>query len=355
LDQARTALDRHLGTRGDVCVERVDAVRTGGILLTLAGPRRRWFRCAADSVRELTPETDPDLPIARKLPELQSRRRVEVLAYRPGRRIVLRHSGAGPATIVKGYRRRRVGGAVRNHATAVLAAEGLWLRVPKIVGRDDTLAFFAMPDLGTVSFDLNADPARFARIGGSLRCFRRYVPDVLPPIHDHGDELEVLDTIAGRALATVGAHPDGWALVRRRLDGLAGQLPELNPGLAHRDLHDGQLADLAHGVGVLDFDLLCRADRMLDVANLSAHLYLRSLQAPQELNMDHAAECSRALVVGSVPIDEATMAARFRFYRSATFLRLALVYSMRPPWAHLSPPLVQLADQCFEGAFDGAA
>lgn len=353
LDTVRSALDRAAGSAQ--VLERVDIGRSGDLILTTGGDRRRWFAAADDSVRELRPESDESLPIASELPELRDRGTVEVLAYRPGRRLVLRMTAHSEPRIIKAYRRRKLADAVRRHATAVLAMEGQWLRVPAIIERDDSLAFFAMRDLGNRRFDLSADPVRFARIGTSLDCFRRFVPDFPLPVHDHGAELRELDRIADRALAAVGSLPEGWDPVRRRLTGQAACLAPVRPGLAHRDLHDGQLITLLRGVGVLDFDMLCRADRVLDVANLSAHLHLRALQGVAGFTGERAAECSRQLVEASAPADESTFASRFRFYHSATFLRLSLVYHMRPPWSHVCARLVERADRSFGEAADGAA
>ena len=280
---------------------------------------------------------------------------LEVLAYRPGRRLVLRQ-GVGPtARILKAFRRKRFEGAVRRHATAVLAVEGTSLRVPPITARYDELACVAMSDLGRRSLRLERlSPEWFARLGRSLRTFQRLDPDVGLAHHGLPDELGVIDRARDSVERLTGGLPDGFAGAREALGRACDELEERRGVLTHRDFHDGQLVPVSGGVGLLDFDLLCLADPALDAANLTAHLELRVLQGGGDggpargddtLTADQATAFSAALLAAH---RTGASDPHYRFFRAATFLRLALVYRLRPRWAHLAPELVQRVEPCLE-------
>ena len=45
---------------------------------------------------------------------------------------------------------------------------------------------------------------------------------------------------------------------------------------------------------------------------------------------------------------------RFAFWRAATFMRLAWIYHLRPPWLHVCEDLGRRADECLEGVAHGS-
>ncbi len=71
-----------------------------------------------------------------------------------------------------------------------------------------------------------------------------------------------------------------------------------------------------------------------------AHLSLRSLQEIPGADEAAIVACGRALLEGVAREDERGFWKRLRFYQTTTFLRLALVYSVRPRWRHLPPDLL---------------
>jgi hypothetical protein len=80
--------------------------------------------------------------------------------------------------------------------------------------------------------------------------------------------------------------------------------------------------------GLLDFDESCRAEAALDLANLDVHLELRwrqNLLTTRRYAIAHAAVMSAAERLHVSPH-------RFSAYAASTRLRLACLYSFRPPW-----------------------
>ena len=118
--------------------------------------------------------------------------------------------------------------------------------------------------------------------------------------------------------------------------------------LTHRDLHDRQLLVTGRGLALLDFDLLCRADATLDAANLLTHLSLRALQGVRGADETSVHACGRALLDGLDRSEEPGFWEKLRFYQATTYLRLALVYRLRPRWRRLCGDLVALGRQCVD-------
>ncbi|WP_026549699.1 phosphotransferase [Arthrobacter sp. Br18] len=106
------------------------------------------------------------------------------------------------------------------------------------------------------------------------------------------------------------------------------------PVLAHRDLHDQQVFHSAeHGtIGLIDGDTLAIAEPALDLANLLVHLEFRRWQGLLSAAAEDTA--AKAILdtasVMEVPED------RLRAYAASTRLRLACVYSFRPPYRELA-------------------
>jgi hypothetical protein len=79
---------------------------------------------------------------------------------------------------------------------------------------------------------------------------------------------------------------------------------------------------------LLDFDESCRAEAAVDLANLDVHLELRwrqNLLTTRRYAIAHAAVMSAAERLHVSPH-------RFSAYAASTRLRLACLYSFRPPW-----------------------
>jgi Ser/Thr protein kinase RdoA (MazF antagonist) len=120
------------------------------------------------------------------------------------------------------------------------------------------------------------------------------------------------------------------------LGGLEGE--SCGEALLHRDLHDKQVMIDARGrAGLLDFDTVARGEPALDLANMLAHLDLRVMQ--RRCTPQAGAEAGRAFIEGYAP--SPAVLGRVPEYRAAALLRLACVYSYRPPWRHLVSALAE--------------
>lgn len=101
-------------------------------------------------------------------------------------------------------------------------------------------------------------------------------------------------------------------------------------GWAHGDLHDKQIFGSAEsgGQGLLDFDESCRAEAALDLANLDVHVELRLRQ--KLLTTRRYVIAHRRIVATAEKLHVSPE--RFAAYEECTRLRLACLYSFRPPW-----------------------
>jgi len=330
-------------------VERVDVDRQGRLHLQARTPAGvRWFTQDEQGCREVLPERDGALPLAGELPALGRTGHVEVLAWRPGRRIVLRLDRGGSRLVLKGYRARRSSEVAARHAVARAALDDGWLTVPELLDHDEARACLtfkfsagqALP-LGTMSQE------RFFRLGAALHAAQQHPPPANLPAHGPQEELAVIDQLGERVDRATGGRPAHWGELRARLEEIEAPAPPALV-LAHRDLHDGQFVAAQDRLVLLDFDLLARADSLLDAANLLAHLKLRALQGVEGAGDEAMLTCGRALLEGLDGPNQPDVARRLRFYQATTFLRLLLVYRLRPRWSGVLPGLLVMAERCLD-------
>jgi hypothetical protein len=350
LEQALAAVAGRCG--GDARqVERVDVDRHGALQLLLrtpAGPR--WFDHDGHGCREQMPEQDGALPLAAAMPGLARTGHVEVLAWRPGRRLVLRLDRGGGSLVLKGHRPRRSADAAARHVAASAALAGGQVSAAELLAHDAAGACLTFRRVEGRALLLSAaSQEHFFRLGAALReAQARPAPEELPA-HGPQDELDLLERLAARVALAACALPAGYAELRERL----GTLPPPEPSalvFAHRDLHDRQVLDTGSGLVLLDFDLAARADPLLDAANLLAHLKLRALQGASGASDDSALLLGRALLDGLDGRHDEGFARRLRFYQATTFLRLLLIYRLRPRWTDVLPGLARMAERCLDEA-----
>lgn len=329
-------------------IERIEVAVDGELTASVrTDAGTRWFESDGRVLHELLPEQDPLLALAGELPRLRLAGDVDVLSWRPRRRLVLRVDRPDAALVMKGYRAQRAARAAERHALAAGLLAGTSLRVPKLVthdGRRHALVFLFSDGrplgLGPVAQE------HFFRVGASLRTMQdRPVPAGLD-VHDDAAELRVLDELATRFERVGAPLPPRWREVRSRLGEHRPAAVELVP--AHGDLHDGQILELGKRLLLLDFDLLCRADPLLDAANLLVHLKLRSLQQLRGATAESVLLCGRALIDGLDREADRDFATRLRFYQAGSLLRLALRHRLRPAWNSLATPLTALAQRCID-------
>ena len=69
---------------------------------------------------------------------------------------------------------------------------------------------------------------------------------------------------------------------------------------------------------------------------------------PDRPELAKALACGEAFMEGLGWENDAAFWARLRFYEATSFLRLALIYSLRPRWKHLHGQLTEMGSLCLE-------
>lgn len=329
------------GADPEARIHRIDVGTDGTYDVTLDDPScPAWFRFAGGRLISLDPGQDERIPLAQLL--VKRRTSFEVLAWRPGRRLVLRSLGSGEPGILKGYRKRRGAKALRNHRIARLTSGPGAFLVPAVHEHPTVPDCLAFECLGGGNPPVRASAAGLHRaVGVGIRRLQQTPAEELDTFGVE-EELEVLARLSARVERAGVPRATRWSEVHGQMLRAAEDLPPAQLAPAHRDLHDRQLLVTDGGLALLDFDLLCRADVALDPANLSAHYALRLMQSPPPSAAAEEAACTQALLEGLGREDE-DFRARLGFYRATTFLRLALVYALRPRWAFLGDALTARA------------
>jgi len=285
--------------------------------------------------------------------------RGEMVVHRAHKRAVLR----APETYIKVFRPGRALAAAVSHriAGAALAAGGF--DTPRLASTGpDVLVFSRLAgrsfyELGETGASSGFADASYAGLWARWsRAWTGTLAAAGGPAFQHSlRQLPVRD--AAKEAANLQRWVDHWL---RHSEGIADAAPARavllararavteallstppDPvGWAHGDLHDKQILGGGRfdgGPGLLDFDEACRAEAALDLANLDVHLELRwrqNLLSTRRYVIGHSAIMSAAALLDVSPH-------RFEAYAASTRLRLACLYSFRPPWgAHAAEYLV---------------
>lgn len=321
---------------------RVDVGDRGDLTLTARdGGRMRWFVLDDRGMIERHPERDPKLPLATRLRASDD---WKVLSYRPGRRMVVLVSQGPRRNVIKGHKKSRSARAAVHQALAEKAMRHGAFRVPRLLQHDGAheALLFEYLDAREVELGLASTP-HYARLGAQLAVFQDDECAGDLKAFTPRDEFDVLERWRDKVLLATGTLPEGWTGAVERLRQDAEHLPPARLGLCHRDLHDRQVHLEGDDIAVLDFDLLCRADVALDAGNLVAHLRWRAAQELHGASEASARALERAFLEGLGRAQEPGFEARLAFYTAGTFLRLALVYRVRPRWAGRVSALVSWA------------
>lgn len=336
-------------------LKRVAVERDGTLHMESDGSGlARWFSYEGSTLHELWPHDDKSIPLLARGFVNDSALDQVVISYRPGRRIVLGLTDSGGERIIKGYKRQKCQQAAGCHAIALSACQGGGFKVPHLVEYAEDADYLVMAKQAGSSPDTTTESKHvWADIGACLRQFQlSRVDDSLPEFSSR-DELDVLDERARRFLLCAPRLPANWQRGRDLLEDLMQDLPAASFGLAHRDLHDGQFLVDGEVISLLDFDLLCKADMALDAGNLLAHLVLRELQAENNRGANAASFCSDAFLEGLARYREPGFNQRLLYYQATSFYRLALLYALRPRWAHLTDTLISRGSQCINACRGG--
>ncbi|QDU65079.1 phosphotransferase [Engelhardtia mirabilis] len=363
--QLTTALDwigRYLSI-SDVSqrVRRADLDRKDRLMIELDGPEGgAWFRVTAAVLRELAPADERELPLAAWYTSATEDTRL--VSWRPGRRMVVELPREGGSEFWKGLRPKRLAEAARRHDLAQALCDGAegGFAIPALLGVDCDRS--ALKLTGVVGFEPRvrvSDESDFEQIGRALRRLQdgqerlsKPLADLLPT-HTAEDELAVLAERGRRCVIALGQQPQGYSKTLERLRNVAPR-PTV-PVPCHRDLHDGQVLLGTGAPTLMDLDLLCLADPLLDVANLLAHLALRRLQGLAEATPDGVRACGDALLTGLDRDVLPDYLPRLRFYQATALLRLSALYALRPRWQALTADLIRLAERCTDEVVPASA
>lgn len=293
------------------------AVPEAGVLLQPAGADRR-------------------LPA---LAELLARPGARLLAHRPERRAVVALTGE-TTSYVKVVRPGRAEAVLRATDRAATLA-GDVLRIPRVLHYDEgrgTVEFAELPGRTALDVGRTASPERLRTMWTAVgRAVSELHAGSTTGIASHNatDELAVTRRWLHLATGYGLLFPDDTEAATAALAcGRPGPT-----GLLHRDLHDKQLLvgpDSGSGIGLLDVDTLAVGERALDIANLLAHLRLRTLQGSLPTSAANLARRSLLAAVEAHPDTEQRLPA----YENAALLRLAAVYAFRPRWYDVARTLL---------------
>ncbi|MFN0006452.1 MAG: phosphotransferase family protein [Planctomycetota bacterium] len=312
------------------CLRRCEIDDAADLVLTLELPDgTRWFRTRGGRVIEIFPEDDESVPSAAALAARARAGRARILSWRPGRRIVARVDDELGSRIQKGHRSKRFRGALASHRAALERVDADAFTVPLLLETDPdqaTLTFGILP--GTPFEPGSATAADLTEIGRRISRLQQSRCDDLPP-HGRKDEVALLERAGLRAEKALGSLPGGWRSSAARLEAWASRAPGRDVA-AHRDLHDGQILVDGGRFGLLDFDLLARAERALDLANLAVHVELRLLESSRSAPSLPEVVATEALLEGAQARADPGFAEAFAYYRASTALRLALLCAVRP-------------------------
>lgn len=321
---------------------RVDVGDKGDVTLSARdGTGMRWFVLDDRGLIERHPERDPKLPLANRL------RRTDdwtVLSYRPGRRMVVLVRQGECRNVIKGHKKARSARAAVHQSMAEKAMRRGAFRVPRLLQHDGAHEALVFEYLDAREVELGAESVpHYARLGRQLAAFQEDAGADELKAFTPRDEFAVLERWREKVQMATGSVPSGWSEAFERLRQDAEHLPPPRFGLCHRDLHDRQVHLEGDDVAVLDFDLLCRADVALDAGNLVAHLRWRSAQGLHGATEASTQALEQAFLEGLGRAREPGFDVRLAFYIAGTFLRLALVYRVRPRWGQRVSELVSWA------------
>ncbi|QDU65087.1 hypothetical protein [Engelhardtia mirabilis] len=337
-------------------VRRTDVDTEDRLLIELDGnDGATWFRIAPAVLRELLPVDERELPLATWF--AASDEACRLVSWTPGTRMVVAVERSGGTEFWRGLRPECLAEATRRYDLARSLCDGHRgnFALPTLLGVDverSALRLAAVEGAPPrIQVSCHAD---FARIGRALRRLQEGQDRLSKPLtsllstHTAQDELTLLADHGMRCVVTLGQEPAGFSAVLEQLREALPRGAALVPCV--RDLHDGQVLLGGGPPTLLDHDLLCLADPLLDAADLLAHLTLRRLQGQTGANFDAVRACGDALLAGLDRGGLPEYLPRLRFYEATALLRLCAVHALQPRWQPLTADLVRLAERCAQDA-----
>lgn len=306
------------------------------------GSPPRAFVLDGDGHKELLPEDDPDLPAAKRFgkksrmvralePFLGEVREPQLVAWRPGKRAVVRVLRGDDALFVKFLDKK----TYRRAAKAIPALPDATL--PMLFARashwiDSECAYVAESAKGVCLREILArgETPPWDLLDRSIRALAS------SPTHD---DMPVIDFGTARD-AGVRMLQKGAVLLpelAERADRLAriAAPSRVRSGLVHGDFHDRQIFFTADRASLIDLETVGRGDCTFDLVNMAEQLRLRALQ-----------QSSHDDGTGSALLDRHDVDAESRMrWGVAVRARLCGVYALRPKWASLTQRLLGEVDE----------
>jgi Phosphotransferase enzyme family len=216
--------------------------------------------------------------LQRMLGDSLSVRDVELVVFRRTRGCVVRyHLSSAFQPIVYG----KVGYAARSGAIEAatnalvesLAGSRSWIRVPRVLGRDETLELMVVEPIPGSRADMRSSAAVDALVDAAAR-----TSAALHAAPLRIGEVRTLEDEAVRARDAVGLMHAFAPRLGAWLLEVVDQVERIDPVdagdpvFSHGDFTPSQLLLDGDGVGVLDFDKLCQAEPARDLGRFSAYL-----------------------------------------------------------------------------------
>jgi len=297
---------------------------------TVADPDGTWglLDPEAGTSRVVDPVKDPELPAMSA-----ALQRGSLMGYRVGRRAIV----ALPHSFIKVVRPQRTERLVDTHR--LLAESCPSVSFPQVLHSDQSGWMELTPVPGRSLHQLlrsqHPSPTvldALDEIGSALAAFHSTTPpSALAPRNIDAAALWI-GTICR---AEPNAEPE---LIR-----IAEFLPPLPPApctMVHGDLHDKNIFASTSGVAMIDLDGVGLGSAEDDVANLSVHIQLRSLQAghQNDVGAEHVERMYRSYQSLRSLVQE-----RLDAVERHTWFRLACLYRFRRTSRHLVPELLRRA------------
>src|SRR5262245_2035833 len=318
---------------------RPDGDRALAMVRTVGAPPRA-FVLGGSGVEELLPAADPELAAARLFakksrllralaPALPDAETAQLVAWRPGKRAVVRVQAASGTWFVKFLDRKTYRRAERTFAQLVAAP------LPLVFARATAFlpehhAYVAPAAAGMCLRELFATsaPVDWTLLDAAVRAL------AATPVDGEGPRID----FATAQDAGVRMLQKGQVLVPE-LAPLAPRLAALTAptavrtGFVHGDLHDRQLFLTHDRVHLIDLEGVGLGDANFDLVTLAEQARLRALQ---QTGADDG--------IGSAFLDRFALADDVRRrWAICVRARLCGVYALRPRWAALT---AQLAGEC---------
>jgi hypothetical protein len=366
------AIAARLGLRADTLTLRRAWPRSADQLLVeyqaggqlVPGQWHRGAEAGMEAVRGLPEDDSAAFPVTggagwlalqlrgadRRLPGLApllSEPGATLIVHQPGRRAVVRLAKPGSVRYAKLVPPKRAPGLAEAGRTAMTLGDGLFA-TPRLIACEPERGLLLWSELrGIAMSELpgGGDLEQAARLaGGALAALHAAEPPQAVRAHGPCEEIAMLERWAGFAAQFAPAYGACAQALLPELGERLAALPTLRRTV-HRDFYDKQVIVSAGRAGLLDFDTLAVGDPALDLANALVHFELRALQGLYD--EEHARAAAAALLDGYEGVSGAPGAdktERIGIYAAATRLRLACVYSFRPPWRRHVAALLRRLD-----------